>query len=119
MDRIKIEIGQEFDAVFGNFQDRRGGGAMIDVNEPVTVAPVDPANADKFAVEITSLSPTSVTAKITNIGTEEVNADFMFNADGDTDSDETSPVSIPFGVDVDSPNAISGGVSFSDPRDPA
>lgn len=120
MNRVKIEIGQEVDVTIGNFKDHRGAEAKIDVNSPVTIEPADPANLDQFAVSNIVPNPdgTSVTATVRNVGATEVSADFIAKADGDPDTNEEAVVTVEFGIDVDSPNAVSGDATFSEPRDP-
>ena len=91
MSEVKIEIGQTVEVTVGNFKNRLGQPATIDTTQPVTW---EIEEADAFVITPGEVTPTSATASFRHIGTEEISAGITFTADGDTDSDEESIITV-------------------------
>lgn len=110
---VRMEIGQTVEVTVSNFVDRRGAPAKIDP-ESVTWG-IEPSG--DFELDIKTPTGESSVVSVKHIGNSEVEATIRFQADGDTDPGEEQFVNINGIIIVDSPNAVSGEMTATDPHD--
>lgn len=107
---VKIEIGQTATITLGNFKNRRGEPANIDVNSLPTIELDNPTDFEASVVE-GSVSASSYKVAIRHITGNEATTGWTAKADGDEDAGEDAFFEITGTVAADSLNAIEGEVT--------